>query len=943
MQIDIPQILIPSLLRNEHQYIAACQDAKIDLTDLNPAFISAMRPILASSDFVTSTFCRSPALPIQSYQAEFKPHTFLSLKQILDDALKEINTVEAFKQALRVVRAQQTSLIIWRYLLKKTDAKTHLYELSLLADMIIKKTVKFVLNKLTTEVGAPITAQEKPIDFVVIALGKLGGRELNFSSDIDLIFAYTENGIVANAQFSINVSQYFIRVAQLIISILSDITVDGFVYRVDMRLRPYGESGALVLNFNQLEQYYQYQGRDWERYALIKARVVVGNIDVRNRLKEIIRPFVYRRYLDYSAFEALREMKIKVALDVKKNNRKEDIKLGHGGIRQIEFIVQAFQLIRGGKNLTLQKQNLLATLYELYVGLVISDKKYKVLKESYVFLRTLENFLQMLRDEQTHQLPILEEEQEKIAFLMGESSWGVLKAKWQMYVSQVAYYFETLLAVPQIVGNEHQKKYQTSVVLWTHHSLIEQDNFLQLSPDFLLQIQQFKKSALIRGLKAKARNRLDRVMPVILDLIIHSECPDILLMRTLKFLRAIVRRSAYLLFLIEKKDALIYLLEIFKKNSWINEKLCLYPVLLDEIFTPVTLEQLHQRSFWEQELSQKIKGVGSDDLEIQMETLRQFKLAGLLNIALHGVIDKKEVNISLVLNHLVESILSRVYQFCLKFIKNHYHIEIPFSKLRQNFPFALIAYGKLGAMELTYASDLDVVFLYDERSSLLAKEIPGSEVFIRLAQRIIHMISTPTLSGKLFEIDVRLRPGGSAGMLVSSLSGFEKYLDNEAWAWEHQALVNARFILGNRTLKRKFELIRRKILSYPRDKNMLKTAVNEMRQKMLSHQDKDSNNVKFIPGGMVDIEFIVQYAMLYYGHQHDFLLECYGITQNLSALKKINFLSVAEIESLLLAYQFYQQVQNNKILQQSDTLLLDKCAYYQNQVTSIWNALFLNQ
>lgn len=935
---NIPSVLQDMAKRYWGKYCQACVNAGISIESITSQCQIDLMKVFAVSDFVTELFCKYPQLPLTAYHEGLPEFSLANVKEILKASLRGVDDLDAFKRILRQLRAQQTSLIIWRFLLQKVSVETHLHELSLLADMMVKKACHFILKKMMIEIGRPETIEGQPIPFVVIALGKLGGQELNFSSDIDLIFAYTDTGIVVDSKSPIQVEQYFTRVAQLLISILSDRTEDGFVYRVDMRLRPYGESGALVLTFDQLEQYYQYQGRDWERYALIKARLITGDNVARKRLKSIIQPFVYRRYLDYSAFESLREMKSKVELDVRKNNRHNDIKLGKGGIRQIEFIAQAFQLIRGGKNIALQKRNLLRVLKELKYYQIISDVKYVALKSAYCFLRSLEHFLQMLRDEQTHQLPDDENDKAKIAFLMNRSDWEDLSNTLKQHLKEVAFYFETLSAVPAIQNDVPKDKFHLGQNIWMNPSVSL--GTIQCSGTFIEQLNQFKESALVRGLKAKARSRLDQVMPVILDSIIQSESADILLTRTLKFLRAIARRSAYLAFLIEKEGALTYLLKVFEKSEWINSQLCQYPVLLDEILTPISIVQIHSKVFWQQDLTQKMKGVKQDDLEQQMEKLRQFKLGGFLSIALHEQLTKHEIDVSLALNHLVEVILEKIYSLCLQFILQNYHMKSPINEMLTGFPFALIAYGKLGAKELSYLSDLDLVFLYDDSSILLEKDIQGVEVFVRLAQRMIHMLSTQTLSGKLFDIDVRLRPGGSAGMLVGSLSSFEQYLAHQAWVWEHQALVNARFILGAPHLKEKFENIRKMTLSFVRNQDTLKKSIGEMRQKMLVNNDKASWNIKTVPGGMVDIEFIAQYAVLYYAQQYPCLTERYGTLYVLATLKEVPFLTMQEVDTLVSAYMYYQHLQNHRLLQPDQKPNEADISACQQQVIMLWEKVF---
>lgn len=928
--------------RHYERYCEACSRIGLEPARFTESFVQDVQAVFALSDFVAETFIKAPLLPVSACAAGYPALTQSACLALIREKISLDMSLDNLKKQLRLLRTQQTSLIIWRFFLGHTDLHTHLQELTLLADNLVTAATNYLQHQLIAELGTPVTKEGHPINFLIIALGKLGGKELNFSSDIDLIFAYSDKGAIQGegGNSPISLEAYFTKLARQVIAVLSENTADQFVYRVDMRLRPYGDSGALVYTLDQLEQYYQYQGRDWERYALIKARLIYGAPASRARLQSIIQPFVYRRYLDYGAFDALREMKEKVALDVRRNNREQDIKLGSGGIRQIEFIAQAFQLIQGGKSIPLQHSNLLRVLVELQARQIIDSEKASTLIAAYHYYRKLEHYLQMIHDDQTHQLPNHPIDQARVAMAMGVASYEDCLEDLNKHQRLVSYYFDMLAAVPSITQPAWVKNNPIVHRLWTANTISDLSD-IPLPEEFFEKLYCFKTSALIRNLKEKAKKRLDNVMPVILGIIINSASPIILLERTLKFLRAIVRRSAYLVFLIEKEGALEYLLRVFEKSDWITEQLCQHPVLLDEIFTPRTIAQIHSKKSWMDQLSLKLQGVKEDDLELQMEKLREFKLAGFINIALHEILNSKKIDVSKALNHLVETILQQTYVFGLQFLVKQYRLKQPLEELVSHFPFAIIAYGKLGAKELTYVSDLDLVFLYDNAYAINEEATWDKEIFIRLAQRIIHMLSTPTLSGSLFDIDIRLRPGGSAGMLATSLEGFKKYLNNQAWIWEHQALVNARFIVGADSLQEKFQQLRQDMLSYPRNERKLKKIIFEMRDKLMQHKSNDEPwHIKAVPGGLIDIEFIAQLGVLYFAYQQPHLTQAYGTMAILDALREEPYLSQEQIDTLRAAYQYYQFLQNNRLLQLQDKFSTQTLHHYQDKVRTIWDNLF---
>jgi len=930
-ELALPAPLLDTVKIHWANFLAACEKYNVSEAAKEPNFKNNILRTIAISDFAAKVFCQNPKWIIQCHEQSYPALSPASLLKELKIILNETVTFQKAMQQLRLFRHNMMCHIMMRFILKKSDLHTHFYELSLVADLIINASMQYINQKMLTEVGEPITTKNAGIAFNVIALGKLGGQELNFSSDIDLIFSYSSKGKIKPVSRPISIEQYFTRMGQQLIQLLSEMTEDGIVYRVDMRLRPYGESGALVMHYDQLEQYYQYQGRDWERYAFVKARLVYGDINSQKKLNNIIQPFVYRKYLDYSAFDALREMKAKIQLDVIKYSRQNDIKLGNGGIRQIEFFVQALQLIRGGKNPSLQKRHLLRAIETLYKTKAISYSVYETLKLAYQFFREFEHYVQFIRDQQTHLLPFSPQDQARLAFAMQYDSWPLLLNELNRHRTAVYKHFNSLSEEPPYQKSKNTEQITYAKALWVNtESMKNQPD--AVTKDFIESLRQFKYSFVVRNLKEKSRKRLNQIMPVVLDKIIYAKNPLILLIRLLKFFTAILRRSAYLTFLIEKEDALNYLLKVLEQSEWISDQLSKYPVLLDDILIPLSVGDIQTRQFWQDALSQELNDI-DNDLELQMEKLRQFKLSAYLNIMLLEIFESGDVHVSLALGHVVETILEKVYDICLKFVMESFQIPYDQEQAMTQFPFGIIAYGKLGSGELSYQSDLDLVFLY-------RKEKIDIEIFVRFAQRIIHMLSTPTFSGTLFEVDVRLRPGGSAGMLVSSVSGYQKYLTTLAWTWEHQALVNARFILGDSSIAAEFSNIRTCVLCQKRDAQILKKTICEMRDKMLSNLSSKQDNLKITLGGMVDIEFIAQYGVLLLAHNNTTITKKYGTINVLQILEQKKFLSTTQLSILSKSYQYYKKQQRLLLLktgEDGDTIERER---YKREVTNIWESLF---
>lgn len=794
-----------------------------------------------------------------------------------------------------------------------------------LADTVVLYTLKYIRFSLLTRYGVPRSEESKEIPFYALAMGKLGGRELNYSSDIDLIFAYSEVGVTDGDEQIAN-QQYFSKMVQTFVHLLQTVTPDGFVFRVDLRLRPNGDSGPLVSSFAAMETYYQEQGRDWERYAMVKARVIAETLDEPflwfNRL---INPFVYRRYVDFGVIESLRGMKAMIEREVQLNPLLNDIKRGRGGIREIEFIIQNIQLIRGGRLPQLQVQNAMSALA------VIKQEKLlprcDALKQAYLFLRKLENVLQSLNDQQTHTLPEDQLKKAQIVIAMGYLDWKEFLDKLQQYQRIVSNFFHSILG--KVDDYEDEKRLLSNQLssLWQGHVESNMAVNLLISLGYenaqhcYQMIHAFRHGPRCRRLPQGARIRLDRFMVLLLTELTYCPKTDEVLLQVIHLLENIVGRSAYLALLTENPHALRELLFWFVNSPFISSLFVSQPFLLEILldqekdWRPDTLQQL------EQIITEQLKH--TNDVELQEEILRQFKLTNWMVAAraeLYGLCDA--VRIGKFLSNVAQVIVNQVLiiaseQLCVRYPE----------MARIKSQFAIIAYGKLGSREMNYASDLDLVFLHTAN--------PSEEgLIIRLTQKILHMLTTRTQMGVLYHVDTRLRPSGAAGLLVSHVDAFVEYQKTQAWTWEHQALLKARILSGNSKIKNRFSQLKKSVLSQSRDSKLLQQDVLTMRAKI--DQFQESDEVKLARGGLLDLEFLVQFLIL---NLRDPKFSRYTNTlSQLQHLFLVNVLTKPQFITLKKAYQYFHYLMHQKIVQ-SDVLngeeihhdVLEVCkAHYSN-------------
>ena len=853
--------------------------------------------MLAASRFLQQQLERNP-----DWQALFSASQAYAPDELVRNVAAEIAPITshaALLQTVRHIRQREMARIAWRDLSGQADLAETLLTTSDLADALTDAVLRWCYAELSAKHGIPRSRSGEPQQLVVLGMGKLGGRELNFSSDIDLIFAFPEAG-ETDGKRSLDNQTFFVRVGQRLINTLGQTTVDGFAYRVDMRLRPFGEVGALALSFDAMEHYYETHGREWERYALIKARVMAGDHRAGAELMARLRPFIYRRYLDYGTVEQLRDMKAMINREAKRRGKAQDVKLGSGGIREIEFTAQLFQLMRGGRIPELRQRNLLKTLDVLHTQQLLTGEEYQVLVQAYHYLRRTENRLQMWNDEQTHSLPTLPEQQTVLAQAMGFADWDGFFTVLTAHQDGVVQIFQRVFAVDS----------GESRAMPEHPA-----------------IQALLTSRLYQSLTDTGRGRLNRLLPALWDACNASSNPEETLARCLRVIQKIAPRSGYVAMLADNPSALDQFVRLVNNSLWIASQLTLHPILLDllldarQLYTPLNRAELGDA------LRLELARIDENDTEQVMERLRQFKQAQVLRVAaadITGMLPLMKVSDQLTwiaeavleaaLQHVWASMTAQVGKPTYQWEGQQYHAG-----------FAIIAYGKLGGLELGYGSDLDIIFLHDSHGQVQQtdgkKSLENAVFFARLAQRIIHTLSTFTPAGRLYETDTRLRPSGASGLLVSSIDAFRQYQQEKAWVWEHQALLRARAVAGSAQLIAQFEHIRQVILCRQRDKAELRREVVAMRQKMwdaLGNKDPQFFNLKKDSGGITDIEFIVQFLILAHAHQYPELVRWSDNIRQLESLQQEGIVDATQAATLSDIYRTLRDCIHERALQEWD-------------------------
>ncbi|MBB1061702.1 bifunctional [glutamate--ammonia ligase]-adenylyl-L-tyrosine phosphorylase/[glutamate--ammonia-ligase] adenylyltransferase [Marilutibacter spongiae] len=838
-----------------------------DLAALDDADVVArLRRVAMASDFAIETLCRQPALLERlalDADAPGPPPPVLAS----DDAAQ-------WPALLRRYRAAESTRLVWRDVLGLDDVDATLAGSTRLAETCLVLGLDALEQAFAERHGVFRDRDGRVRRLVVFGLGKLGGGELNFSSDVDLVYGYDVDGSggadASDGERPLAAEAYFTRLGQQLARLLDETTADGFCHRVDLRLRPYGTAGRVAWSFAAMELYFQHEGRDWERYAWQKARPVAGDIEAGERFLVELRPFIYRRYLDYGALDGLRTMKAAIAAEVARKELADDVKRGPGGIREIEFLVQALQLIRGGREPALRGRGLLASLQALVEAHQVAPGAADMLADAYRFLRRLENRLQMRDDAQVHALPGDAAGRARLAAGLDFEDWTALLAALDLHRAVVSTEFDALLA-----PRRRQAAPDALATYWRalpdagQADVLADAGFVESAgADGMLR--DLARSPGVAGLSDKARARLDRVLPVLLHGAAQAQHPMLALRRLLTMLHNILRRSAYLALLDEQPAALSRLVEVVSQSALLAERLALHPLLLDELLDARVSGPLPGRD----ELFEACAGVaGGDDAESVLQALNEVRQALSFRIAMAFRDGRQDAEAcARQLAWLADAVVARVLALATAEVERA-HGRVPDAR------FAVIGYGSLGGEELGFGSDLDLVFLYDADPFAPSdgdRPLEASRWFGRLAQKVVALLDAVTAAGRLFEVDVRLRPDGAQGLLVSSLASYADYQRERAWTWEHQALVRARAVAGDAGLVEAFERVRGDTLAQPRESGALAADVARMRGRMrreLDRTDAAFFDLKQGEGGLVDLEFLLQFLVLRDGASRPALLQ----------------------------------------------------------------------
>jgi glutamate-ammonia-ligase adenylyltransferase len=851
----------------------------------------------------------------------------------IDAALADAGGDEeaALKRRLRRLRQRVLLRVMARDLSGRAELAEVCATMSALADASLGAAQAWCEAQLARAHGLPRNAAGQAQPLVVVGMGKLGGGELNVSSDIDLVFVYPEEGDTDGARALSN-HEYFTRLGRRLIALLSEATEDGFAFRVDMRLRPYGESGPLVCSYEALENYFITQGREWERYAWIKARPITGNDGgvqgTYDALAQIVRPFVFRKYLDYATLGAMRRLHAEVRREVARRELADHIKLGPGGIREIEFVAQALQLVRGGRDPALAVRPTLVVLERLAERNLLPAQAARELAEAYLFLRRLEHRLQYLDDRQTHRLPVDADDRARVAAMSGAPDWAALAARIEAVRAAVTRHFQATLTesdegggpAPPAVWQDDR-----DAVAGALAALGYRDPAAAAAR--LAALRAGQRYAL---LPTDSRRRFDALVPALASVAGETADPDTTLARGLDLMEAIARRAAYLALLAEHRDALERVARIIGASSWAAQFVTRHPLLLDELLDDRVLYAAPDWAAFVRGLRAQVAAYAGDT-EAQMIVLREQHQAQVFRLLAQDLAG--QLTVERLADHL-SAAADAVLEVCLESawaeLRNRHRSDAP--------RFAIVAYGKQGGKELGYASDLDIIFLYDDDDER------APEVYARLAQRINNWLTTHTASGVLFATDLRLRPSGASGLLVSSLAAFEQYQERSAWTWEHQALTRARYCAGDAAVGAAFEAIRERILRRARDPEKLARDVLEMREKMHAAHPNRSQlfDLKHDRGGMIDLEFIVQYLVLAQAQAHPELVGNLGNIALLGIAGRIGLIPAALAGECQDAYREFRRRQHALRLEGAQYARVAPQAVEDRvrAVRALWDAVF---
>ena len=891
------------------------------------------QPALTHSRFLRQLLGSRPAVTDWLVENAAAPISAATMQAFIDNAHPADDS--DLKAVLRHLRQRVMAALVVRDLTGQAPLPEVVETMTALADVTTNHALDFIHRQLAAQYGEPLDANGQPQRLMIVGMGKLGGRELNVSSDVDYIFIYPEEGETAGSEGRAKIDNYdfFARLGKRLINALGESTADGQVFRVDMRLRPNGDSGPLVCSLDSLENYFITQGREWERYAWIKARVMNEGDNLqagwKSALEKVARPFIFRKYLDFGAINAMRDLHAQIRREVARKDMADHIKLGPGGIREIEFIAQVFQLIRGGRDSALQIRATLKVLDLLAARQLLPTEARDELAAAYDFLRRLEHRLQYVDDAQTHMLPTTEEARASIATSIGFADWPAMLTVLNAHRERVARHFEQVFSDPE--AGTH-----ALAGLWLGQCGSEScsDQLGEMGfakpQNIVEQLERFRGSSRYIQLPAVNRERLDAVGPRLIQAAAATPNPDLTFSRALGFLETISRRGAYLALLQQYPQALSKVAELIGSATWAAEYLNKHPILLDEVLDPRLYEVATDWAGFRETLdAQLLEHEG--DAEREMDILREAHHAQVFRVLAQDLAGLQTLeHISDHLTELADIIVQTALRLIWPKIRQR-HCEQP--------KFAVIGYGKLGGKELGYASDLDIVFLYEDEDQ------SAQENYTRLAQRITTWLSSQTPAGTLFETDLRLRPNGDAGLLACTVEAFREYELKHAWIWEHQALTRARFVAGDPAVGARFDAIRQEVLTQQRDPAKLKEEVLAMRQRMLDSHASNSEtefDLKQDPGGIIDVEFIVQFLILAHAHQHPQLTQNLGNIALLGIAADLGLIATELADPVRNAYREYRRMQHAARLNGNEKSRIERAAVIRRveAVRQLWQTVF---
>ena len=914
-----------------------------------PGFLKELDTALKFSRFIASAVIQRPSVLTDLFESGdlHRSYTVDEYTIKLQKAIDDSEESETLQTTLGFLRLREMVRIAWRDLNARAALDETLADLSALADTCVEATMSILHDQLCAAHGTPVDKRGNPQKIIVLGMGKLGAGELNFSSDIDLIFAFPQEGSIRDAVKMETCELFFTKLCREFLKVFNSGATGLPIFRVDIRLRPFGETGPLVMSSEAMEIYYQTQGREWERYALIKARPMAGDRVAGQHLLDNLKPFVFRRYLDYGTFDAFRDMKRRITMQVRDKHLKNNIKLGAGGIREIEFFGQLFQLIRGGVAPQLQEKRILKVLDLLAGEALIDDTTAHDLKMAYVFLRTVEHRLQEYDDRQTHDIPEDEPARERLALSMKFENWEAFKKSLDDHMNLVHGHFNKLLVSKELKSRE-TKSDEPFRCLWANindpqFEIKKQPLTGYERPEEVVRLlKSLAENANTRKLTHTGRQRLNELIPLITRITSEQPRAETILHQLISLITAIEQRTCYLSLLLENPSVITTLVTLAAKSPWIITFLSQHPALLDDLLHPATLYRPPDRTSLEKDLDHRMAPIPLDDFEFQLEELCIFKQSNTLRVAAADISgDYPLMKVSDALTDIAETVLKKVLLIAWQQTEKRYGRPSGIDGYPPDTTpgFAAVAYGKLGGIELGYKSDLDMVFIYsavDGQTCGGSGSIENMRFYTLLGQRIINMLTMHTPAGTLYEPDMRLRPSGQSGMIVSHIDAFREYMETQAWTWEHQAIIRARPIAGDTPIRDQFNNIRQKIIIRRRDTEILRQEIREMRERMAKQHLTASareNDIKQGRGGIVDIEFLVQFLTLNHAWNHPALARWTDNIRLIETLEKELILTADQAEQLKTSYITLRKTIHRLDLQEKKERHLP--AWFQDQARAV--------